>query len=637
VRAFEPAPTFTIDSGNGLQLLWRLEQPVELADDPARIADVEARNHALALALGADPSTRNVDRILRLPGTTNHPNRKKRALGRVAVPSRLVEFNDVAHPLSAFAPHQGEELKEEEEREEVEAGAVDSDELRRTIEDGGGGRHGASRSHSVWYVACEALRRGYRKKMVVDVLLDRSNRISDHLYDQSDPRASAERQVENAAAAITFATDNAGRPLANPTNIRVALLKLGVEVRYDEFADRTLITGLERFGPLLDDAAVDRLWLTFDERFHFRPQRGMLFTVLADTARLCSFHPVHEYLDGLRWDGAPRVDEWLTTYAGVKDSEYARAVGSLFLIAAVRRVRRPGCKFDEMLVLEHPEQGNNKSTALAILAVRDEWFSDDLPLNADPKRVIESLRGRWIVEAAELSGMRRADVEHLKAFLSRQVDRARLSYDRLITERPRQCVIAGTTNLNEYLRDTTGNRRMWPVAVRGFNVEALRRDRDQLWAEAAAREARGDRIRLDPSLWEAAGREQAERLTQDPYYEALAEELDRFEGPLKIAAADVWTIMEVKPGQRSQDQNRRVGEAMRKLGWRRPNTAGNVRLEGKLVSGYVKGEQPWRTLSARRRYDKETGERWLEVWCADEDRPEVGRSIPPWESDKPPF
>jgi predicted P-loop ATPase len=556
------------------------------------------------------------------------------------VPSSLIAFTDVAHPLSAFAPYKPEEEPQGEERVTVETDAVEADaggadELLRTIKDGGAGRHGPSRSHSVMFVACEALRRGYLKKMVVDVLLDRRNRISDHVYDQPNPRACAERQVERAAAKLTFVTNSNNRPYAdNIKNIRVALVKLGVSVRYDEFADRMVIDGLPGFGPLMDDAAVVRLWLTIEQRFHFRPSKGLLFTVLEDTARLCSFHPVREYLGALQWDGVPRIDRWLTTYGGAEDTEYVRTVGALFLTAAVRRARRPGRKFDEMLVLENPEQGNNKSTALSILAVREEWFSDDLPLNADPKRVIESLRGRWIVEAAELSGMRRADVEHLKAFLSRQVDRARLSYDRLVTERPRQCVIAGTTNSEEYLRDTTGNRRMWPVAVRGFDVEALRRDRDQLWAEAAGREARGDSIRLDPRLWEAAGREQAERLTQDPYYEALAHELDSFEGGLKIAAADVWTILDVKPGQRSQDQNRRVGEAMRKLGWRRPNTAGNVRIEGKLVRGYVRGEQRWRTVRARRLYDKETGEHSLEVTCEDEDHPEVGPSSPPWRSEE---
>ena len=161
---------------------------------------------------------------------------------------------------------------------------------------------------------------------------------------------------------------------------------------------------------------------------------------------------------------------------------------TLTLIAAVRRVRTPGCKFDELLVLESP-QGLLKSSALRVLSVEESWFSDDLPLNSDGKRAIESLAGRWIVEAAELNGLRRSDIEHLKSFLSRQVDRARMSYDRLVTAAPRQCVFIGTTNSTTYLRDGTGNRRFWPVRVGRFDIEALRRDRDQLWAEAAAREA----------------------------------------------------------------------------------------------------------------------------------------------------
>src|SRR5262249_50019060 len=162
-----------------------------------------------------------------------------------------------------------------------------------------------------------------------------------------------------------------------------------------------------------------------------------------------------------------------------------RAVGALSLIAAVRRVRQPGCKFDEILVLEHEEQGTDKSTALRTLAVNDDWFSDDLPLNADSQKVIESLRGRWIIEAAELSGIRRADVEHMKALLSRQIDRARMSYGRLVSEVRRQCVFFGTTNSSEYLRDETGNRRIWPVGIKRVDIDALKRDRDQLWAEAS--------------------------------------------------------------------------------------------------------------------------------------------------------
>src|SRR3546814_13105326 len=153
-----------------------------------------------------------------------------------------------------------------------------------------------------------------------------------------------------------------------------------------------------------------------------------------------------------------------------------------------------------MLVLES-KQVRNKSAALRVLATRDEWFIDELPLNAESKVVIERLAGRWIAEAAELKGMRKGEVEHLKGFLSRQNDTARMSYARLPVIVPRQCVIFGTTNSERYLRDLTGNRRFWPVRVDGFDLPRLRADVDQLWAAAATREARGARIRLAPPPW----------------------------------------------------------------------------------------------------------------------------------------
>jgi predicted P-loop ATPase len=289
-------------------------------------------------------------------------------------------------------------------------------------------------------------------------------------------------------------------------------------------------------------------------------------------------------------------------YGGAEDTDYTRAVGKLMLIAAVRRVRQPGCKFDEMMVLEN-EQGKHKSTALATLAVQEAWFSDDLPLNIEAKRVIESLRGRWIIEAAELSGMRRADIEHLKAFLSRQVDRARMAYGHVVSEVPRQCIIVGTTNAEEYLRDTTGNRRFWPVRCKQFDIPALRRDRDQLWAEAAAREASGESIRLDPKFWPKAGEEQAKRLAVDPYYEILHSALDGRYG--KISSDSVWEILDIRSAQRGQDQARRMADTMRVLGWRRPNKSCLININGKPVVGWVKGNQPWAKIVALRSFQGE--------------------------------
>jgi predicted P-loop ATPase len=259
------------------------------------------------------------------------------------------------------------------------------------------------------------------------------------------------------------------------------------------------------------------------------------------------------------------------------------------LVAAVRRVRQPGCKFDEMLVMEQEQQGTNKSSALAIMAVRSEWFDDNLPLTADSKRVIEVMQGRWILESSELSGMGKAEIEHLKAFLSRRYDRARPAYGRLPVERARQCIIVGTTNKSEYLRDTTGNRRFWPVRIKAFDLEALRRDRDQLWAEATAREAKGEKIRLAPELWPAAEQEQQQRLADDPYVAVLAKHLGYLQG--KIRAVDVWDILDLRGAQLTQTAYARAAEAMKRIGWTRPNSAGTAKFEGRTTTAFVRGDR----------------------------------------------
>src|SRR5262249_35192598 len=232
-----------------------------------------------------------------------------------------------------------------------------------------------------------------------------------------------------------FEFDKNGSLSKSQGNIRRAMELLGVSVSYDAFNDKMLIDGMVEHS-VIDDAVLDKLWLTIDERYRLLPQRDFFFRVVGEAARRNTFHPVCDYLDGLAWDGVKRLDSWLITYGGAEETDYVKAVGALTLTAAVRRVRKPGCKFDEMLILETP-QGKDKSTLFQLLAVRDAWFNDDMPLNAEGKKVIEQTRGKWIVEAAELSGIRRGDVEHLKAMLSRQVDRARLVWDRLTTDKPR--------------------------------------------------------------------------------------------------------------------------------------------------------------------------------------------------------
>jgi hypothetical protein len=409
--------------------------------------------------------------------------------------------------------------------------------------------------------------------------------LSQEARAEDDPHRQIRRaHGEVAAEADEFQVTDKGVPYKNQHNVRVALRKMGVQLSHDQFANRLFITGLCGFGSALVDEAVARIWLETERQFGFRPNKDFYWTVVQDEARRRGFHPVHEYLDELRWDETPRIDTWLCRYGNASDTPYVRAVGGLMLVAAVRRVRKPGCKFDEMVVLESP-QGDLKSTALQTLAVRDEWFTDDLPLNADTPRVIEQLGGRWIVEAAELKGLRKGDIEHLKTFLSRRVDRARLAYGRMPVEQPRQCVIVGTTNDERYLRDNTGNRRFWPVRVGRFDVESLRADRDQLWAEAAHREATGASIRLDPALYGTAAEQQADRQVADPWVATMEAALGDRHG--KLRAEEAWLIVGLRSAQRTQEHNVRLGSAMQELGWERKK----LRFGSTPAWCYVKGSK----------------------------------------------
>lgn len=211
------------------------------------------------------------------------------------------------------------------------------------------------------------------------------------------------------------------------------------------------------------------------------------------------YHPVCEYLEGLQWDGKPRLDKWLMHVIGEKPdtvpkrvAEYLALVGRFFVMGLVARVLEPGCKFDYCLVLEG-KGGRYKSTALKTLVGR-EWFSDtrfDVQKN---KEAQEQVQGVWLYELGELAHFNKAGVDEIKAFVSSEVDRYRPAYGRIVESFPRQCVLAATTNNRKYLRDKTGNRRFWPVPVAHvINVAWIAKYRDQLFAEALQLVRAGER------------------------------------------------------------------------------------------------------------------------------------------------
>lgn len=277
------------------------------------------------------------------------------------------------------------------------------------------------------------------------------------------------------------------------------------------------------------------------------------------------FHPVREWLETLQWDGVPRLNNWLTRYAGAEASAYVSGVGEMWMIATVARIFNPGCKVDSLLVLEG-EQGARKSTACEILG--GAWFSDQLPaIDARNKDISIHVRGKWIIEIAELSATTKAEADDLKAFITRRTERYRPPYGRAEVTEPRQCIFIGTTNKRQYLRDETGARRFWPVKVSQIDSDALRADRDQLFAEAVALYRSGKKWWPEGEMSRMIAEQGDERFEVDPWEEAIANYVN------DKTAVTISSVMEGALGMqgvatRSKADQRRVGEILRhRLKW----------------------------------------------------------------------
>ena len=257
-----------------------------------------------------------------------------------------------------------------------------------------------------------------------------------------------------------------------------------------------------------------------------------LSDALAAVSHERSFHPVREYLDGLpEWDGIPRLEELLIDCLGAEDSPYTRAVTKKTFTAAVARVMNPGCKFDCMLVLCGP-QGIGKSTIFQKLG--GKWFTDSLSMNdMKDKTAAEKLQGSWILEVGELAGIKKAEVEAVKSFLSRQTDKYRPAFGRRTAEYPRQCIIVGSTNADMgFLRDSTGNRRFWPVQVRGVGPDRAPWALDdytvgQVWAEALETWKAGEELFLTGGVAKEALEQQKLAMESDERLGLIREFLDR--------------------------------------------------------------------------------------------------------------
>ena len=313
-----------------------------------------------------------------------------------------------------------------------------------------------------------------------------------------------------------------------------------------------------------------------------------------EVVHMNTFHPIKAYLEGYTWDGVERAESLFINYLGASDNPYTRQVTRKMLLAAIKRLYVPGCKFDEMLVLIGP-QGAGKSSLLA--KIGREWFSDSLR-TFENKEAGEHLQSGWIFEIGELSAMKRSEVEEVKAFLSKTEDRYRVAYDRQVTEFPRKCVFFGTTNTRDFLRDATGNRRFWPVDVHPERAKYNHWNHlteslvGQIWAEVLHWFEAGESLQLDKEAAEEAVRQQASHMETDPIEGIIQEWLEtpvedewgeeQEKGTLRtrVCAAQIWAeCLNNKKGSMQPWEAKKICDIMRRIpGWK--EIKGRVRVAG---------------------------------------------------------
>lgn len=370
--------------------------------------------------------------------------------------------------------------------------------------------------------------------------------------------------------------DGNGRPKALLINGVVLLRRelAGLFV-YDDFAERVFITrrppwALNGFEPcFLQDGFIAgcRTWL---ERHGVALKMSDTAAAIELVAAENHIHPVRDWLRALQWDGVERIDRWLSDYMGADESAFAAAVGSKFMIGAVARIMRPGCKMDTMLVLEG-DQGVGKSSAVHAL-FGEQWTRVGAQLFDQHNKMVLGMTGAWCVEIAELAAMKRADQEKIKALISTATDHVVPPYGRYIVEHKRQSVLFGTVNPNAlgfWNGDDTGGRRYWPVRVNRLEVDALARDRDQLWAEALHWFDQGHPWWLtDDGVIAEAKEAQAARHMEHPWVDLLRSDATLM-ARSKLTTNDALSAFGVQSKDFSKANQMAAAEALKACGFQR--------------------------------------------------------------------
>lgn len=366
------------------------------------------------------------------------------------------------------------------------------------------------------------------------------------------------------------------------------------------------VLGFEQFSgrvmklkpPPFDEGGVEGEWTDRDDsrcvlwlgqRYGFSPKPDITMEAAFLVAERHPYHVVRDYLESVRtrWDRKRRLHTWLVDYLYVEDTEYARLVGFKWLLGAIGRVMRPGCKMDNILILEGKQDAGKSKTFATLFG--QQWFTD-AHITIGDKDTYVVMQGKWVIELAELDALNKADSSLAKKFFTTAVDTFRPPYGRRAIDVPRQWVACGTVNFDAYLKDESGNRRYWPVkAADVLDLLGLARDRDQLWAEAYTEYLEWERANDEaggtlPTPWQVLqdekpmfAVEQEARYEGDVYETMIARHLNEMRADEIRMEEILGDVLKLEISKWTPAEQRRVGKALKSIGWVRKRKSSGAR------------------------------------------------------------
>ena len=638
-------PSVTVASGGGVQCIFDIvtEEHVPINGDADKAVEFERHNLYLAHLLGGD-RCHDVSRLLRLPGTINIPDEGKRAKGRRPASAYIVKSTNLQYSVADFPKANAEAgasknvvastgvkpdsvkinwSKVDSERfkdrndlpegledhaivslmcgDDRKALAIEHAKIGHTV-NGGIYKSGSEVTLAIAGALKRAVNAGHlTMEDAASILMSPHYLGNKHIFNGRDSHRKVERALSRAGFADAVATNEARtgmkwpdgqnpatyNPIAGYGNTRAAIQALELDCRLDTFNGRKTVASLD-IGQLSGEFSDDVVSVIRNEiynRFHFYPHAEHTQEALTVACRENQFNSVVDEIESFIWDGTPRLDGLFPVYLGSDDTPFNRMIGRKMLTAAVRRARVPGCKFDNVVVLEGKED-IGKSMFCKDIAGRETRFTDAHLLSLDSKKHQELLRGKWICEFAELDGLKKVDPDRAKAIITATHDSARPAYLRDGVDRPRSCIFIGTTNNSRYLTSPNGNRRFWPVLVRQYDRAAFLRDRDQLIAEAAHYESQGEALYLPPDMKPVAAEKQASRLVEDGLTDVLAGVSGTIaRGMAHIHTVELLSILRINPKDATTAEMARIKAAMLGLGWDGPK---QVKVNGDGRKGYAR-------------------------------------------------